>query len=86
MKASTLRLVLLTGLLSLIANGAWAQNAVTVWSAIAAQTAVNAKSTPGMTGIFIAYSDIAAFDAVNAIHPRFEPYAGIKPIAPADAS
>jgi len=86
MKASTLRLVLLIGLLSLIANGAWAQNAVTVWSAIAAQTAVNAKSTPGMTGIFIAYSDIAAFDAVNAIHPRFEPYAGIKPMAPADAS
>jgi PAP2 superfamily len=77
---------LLIGLLSLTANLLCAQNAVTVWSAIATQTAVNAKSTAGMTGIFIAYSDIAAFDAVNAIHPRFHSYGGIQPLAAPDAS
>lgn len=86
MKTSTLRLVLLIGLSSLAPHCAWAQNSVTVWSGIAAQTAVNARSTPGMTGIFVAYSDIAAFDAVNAIHPRFQSYGGIKPVAPPDAS
>lgn len=69
-----------------LSNAAFAQNAVTIWSKIAAQAAVTAKSTPGMTGIFLAYSDIAAFSAVNAIHPRFRPYAGIQPVAPPDAS
>ena len=54
----------LAGLLTTIAA---AQNAVTVWSTIAAQTAVRGKSTAGMTGIFLAYSDLAAFDALNAI-------------------
>jgi hypothetical protein len=85
MKAATQRFFLLVGLSCLVTH-VCAQNAVTVWSAIAAQTAVNAKSTAGMTGIFVAYSDIAAFDAVNAIHPRFQPYGGIKPQAPPDAS
>jgi hypothetical protein len=63
-----------------------AQNAVTVWQTIAAQTAVQGKATAGMTGIFVAYSSLAAFDAVNAIHPRFQPYGGIKPSASPDAS
>lgn len=78
--------LLLMALPFVLVNAALADNAVTVWSSIAAQTAVVAKSTPGMTGIFLAYSDIAAFDAVNAIHPRFQPYGGIQPAASADAS
>lgn len=78
--------LLLMGLPCVLVNAALADNAVTVWSSIAAQTAVIAKSTPGVTGIFIAYCDIAAFDGVNAIHPRFQPYGGIQPAAPADAS
>jgi hypothetical protein len=73
-------------LLVVLSNAAFAQNAVTIWSNIAAQAAVTAKSTPGMTGIFLAYSDIAAFDAVNAIRPRFQPYAGIQPAASPNAS
>lgn len=73
-------------LLVALSTATFAQNAVTIWSKIAAQAAVTAKSTPGMTGIFLAYSDIAAFNAVNAIHPRFQPYAGIKPTAAPDAS
>jgi PAP2 superfamily len=73
----------LAGLLTTIAA---AQNAVTVWSTIAAQTAVRGKSTAGMTGIFLAYSDLAAFDALNAIQPRFQAYGGIKPSASPGAS
>ena len=63
-----------------------AQNAVTVWNSIAVNAAVTAKSTGGMTGLFLAYSNLAAFDAVNAIHPRFKAYGGIAPDAPSDAS
>ena len=63
-----------------------AQNAVTAWNSIAVNAALTAKSTGGMTGIFLAYSNLAAFDAVNAIHPRFRPYGGIMPVASPDAS
>ncbi len=34
----------------------------------------------------LSYSNIAAFDAVNAIHPRFQAYGGIQPTAVPDAS
>lgn len=85
MRAPTRRLFPALALI-VLANAAFAENAMTIWSSIAVQTAVRAKSTPGMTGIFAAYCDIAAFDAVNAIHPRFQPYGGIQPSAPADAS
>jgi hypothetical protein len=63
-----------------------AQNAVTVWNSIAVNAALTAKSTGGMTGLFLAYSNLAAFDAVNAIHPTFRPYGGIMPAAGPDAS
>ncbi|HWY54389.1 MAG TPA: vanadium-dependent haloperoxidase [Terriglobales bacterium] len=71
--------VLLTSLAS-------AQNAVTIWNSIAVNAALTAKSTGGMTGLFLAYSNLAAFDALNAIHPRFRAYGGIMPAASPDAS
>ena len=65
---------------------ATAQNAVTFWNSIAVGTAVNAKSTGGMTGIFLTYSNLAVFDALNAINPRFQAYGGIMPSASPNAS
>jgi hypothetical protein len=86
MKSATRGSLIAFCLLVLLSNTVFAQNAVMIWSKIAAQAAVTAKSTPGMTGIFLAYSDIAAFNAVNAINPRFQPYAGIQPVASPNAS
>jgi hypothetical protein len=63
-----------------------AQNAVSFWNSIAAQTAVRGKATPGTTGIFLAYADLAVFDALNAIQPRFQAYGGIQPPALPNAS
>jgi hypothetical protein len=86
MKTATRHLFLVLVLPFVLLTGTLAENAVTVWSFIAAQTAVRAKSTPAMTGIFLAYCDIAAFDAVNGIHPRFQSYGGIQPLAASNAS
>src|SRR6185437_11881144 len=80
------RALVLAFLAATLNTNARAQNAVTFWNSIAAQTAVRAKATPGTTGIFLAYSDLAAFDALNAIHPRFRAYGRIQPAAPPDAS
>jgi hypothetical protein len=79
----TLILAFLAGTLNTIAA---AQNAVTFWNSIAVQTAVRGKATAGMSGIFLAYSNLAAFDALNAIHPKFQAYGGIAPAASPDAS
>jgi hypothetical protein len=81
-----MRTLALSTLTVLLATAALAQNAVTFWNSIAVQTAITGKSTPGMTGIFLAYSNISAFDAANAIHPRFQAYGGIEPVAASDAS
>lgn len=86
MKALAMRILAVLGLALACTSTAPAQNAVIVWNSIAVGTAVAAKSTPGMTGIFAAYSDLAAYDAVNAIHPRFRAYGGIQPPASPDAS
>jgi len=86
MKARFVRRFTLAALTALLATAAPAQNAITFWDSIAVQTVLRAKTTPGMTGIFLAYSNIAAFDAVNAIHPRFQAYGGIQPTAAPDAS
>ena len=79
---------LLSGILCgvVVTSLASAQNAVTVWNSIAVNAALTAKSTGGMTGLFLAYSNLAAFDAVNAIHPRFRAFGGIMPAASRDAS
>jgi hypothetical protein len=86
MKSKAFRTSTLFALSALLATAAPAQNAITSWNSIAVQTVIQAKTTPGMTGIFLAYSNLAAFDAVNAIHPRFQAYGGIQPAAPLDAS
>ena len=85
MKRSMRSLMVLVAAAGLACTAA-AQNAVTFWNSIAVSTAVRAKSTGGMTGIFLAYSNLAAFDAVNAISPRFEAYGGIMPSASPEAS
>jgi hypothetical protein len=62
----------------LISLSAMAQNAVTDWNAIAitqarASTAPGATSASG-TGLYVAYSQLAVYNAVNAIDGRFQPY------------
>jgi len=62
----------------LIATGATAQNAVTEWNSIAISEARSSMSpgsaTPGGTGVYVAYMQLAVYNAVNAIDGRFEPY------------
>ncbi|MCU1296819.1 MAG: hypothetical protein JWO91_1097 [Acidobacteriaceae bacterium] len=62
----------------LIAPGAIAQNAVTDWNSIAI-TAARSSTAPGSAtaggaGIYVAYMQLAVYNAVNAIDGRFEPY------------
>ena len=73
-------------LVAVLSNVASAQNSITFWNSIAVQTAARGKATPGTTGIFLAYSNLAAFDALNAIHPQFQAYGGIAPAALPGAS
>src|SRR5260370_26961783 len=52
-----------------------AQNAVVQWNAIASTTIVtNAKQVSVASGVWFAYVHLAAFDSVNAIDHRFQPY------------
>src|SRR6516164_7218932 len=68
---ATLSLTVLTVLLPAIQ----AQNVVTDWTAIAAQTIIhNAQKPPAAGTIFFAYAAIASYDAVNAIDRRHEPF------------
>jgi hypothetical protein len=71
---------------------ATAQNAVIAWNEIAVTTALNGNqtispgsNTPGGTSLYLAYTHLAIYDAVNAIDPRFQPYGAEIP-APAGAS
>jgi hypothetical protein len=86
MKSIGTRMLSATVIVMVLASMAPAQNAVTVWNSVAVNAALTGKSTAGMTSLFLAYSNLAAFDALNAIHPRFQPYAGIMPEAAPDAS
>lgn len=63
----------------LIGPAAMAQNAVTDWNAIAVtaargSTVAPGSATAGGTGIYLAYTHLAVYNAVNAIDGRFEPY------------
>jgi hypothetical protein len=55
-----------------------AQNVVTDWNSVAITEArkstAPASATAGGTGIYVAYMQLAVYNAVNAIHGRFEPY------------
>src|SRR6266478_6993547 len=69
-----------------------AQNAVTAWNDIAVtaalkanQTISPASSTAGGMSIYLAYTHLAIYNAVNAIDHRFQPYGAEIP-APAGAS
>jgi hypothetical protein len=71
---------------------ATAQNPVIDWNAIAVTTALNgnqavspASNTSGGTSLYLAYTHLAIYNAVNAIDRRFHPYGAEIP-APAGAS
>src|SRR5579859_6855924 len=52
-----------------------AQNVVTDWNGIASTAIVAKGGKPSATSsVWFAYSSIAVYDAVNAIHRRFEPF------------
>jgi hypothetical protein len=57
-------------------TAASAQNVITDWDTIASTTIVNNAGTPpGAAGVWFAYSGIAVYDAVNAVHGRpFQPF------------
>ena len=64
-----------------------AQNAVTEWNTIASTTIVANGGKPShSSGVFFAYTSIAVYDAVNAIHHQFEPiyYRGSAPDGASD--
>ena len=52
-----------------------AQNVVTDWNAIASATIVDhGGKSPASSGVWFAYTSIAVYDAVNAIHRQFQPF------------
>jgi len=69
-----------------------AQNPVIDWNAVAVATALSGNqtmspgsNTAGGTSLYLAYTHLAIYDAVNAIEHRFQPYGAEIP-APAGAS
>ena len=86
------RTVALFSLVLMLCCVAAAQNAVIDWNAIAVTAALNANqamspgsNTSGGTSLYLAYTHLAIYDAVNAIDHRFQPYGPEIP-APAGAS
>ena len=75
MKCLPTTLLGVTTLLSLTLNGN-AQNVVTNWNTIASTAIVTTGGEgPGASGVWFAYTSIAVYDAVNAVHRRkFEPF------------
>ena len=64
-----------------------AQNVVTDWNTIASTTIVaNGGKASVASGVWFAYTSIAVFDAVNAIHRLYQPfyYNGIAPAGASD--
>ncbi len=69
------RLTLSLAIPVLMAVPGSAQNVVVQWNAIASTTIVaNGKEASVASGAWFAYIHLAAFDAVNAIDHRFQPY------------
>jgi len=69
------RFALSLGVALLAAATLNAQNVVVQWNEIASTTIItNGKANPASSSVWFAYVHLAAFDAVNAIDHRFEPY------------
>jgi hypothetical protein len=71
------KLWLTTPILATLLTGAplFAQNVVTDWNGIASSTIVAKGGKPSATSaVWFAYSSIAVYDAVNAIHHEFQPF------------
>ena len=87
-----IRTILVVALALLLCGVATAQNPVIDWNAIAVTTALNGNQTisPGSNlaggmSLYLAYTHLSIYDAVNAIDHRFQPY-GTEIPAPAGAS
>src|SRR5215471_14575281 len=64
-----------------------AQNVVADWNTIASTTIVtNGGKASVASGVWFAYTSIAVYDAVNAVHRRYQPfyYNGIAPAGASD--
>src|SRR5580700_2965874 len=76
----------LASLLVLACGTIHAGNVVTDWTTIASTTVVtNAGKSPGASAVYIAYSSLAVYDAVNAITGRYQPFY-YRVAAPSNAS
>src|SRR5260370_5690022 len=84
---SILRLLVTTLAMSLFASpGMQAQNVVIDWNNIASTTIItNAKQSSTGSGVWLAYVQLAVYDAVNTIDHRHQPYL-FTTDAPASAS
>lgn len=59
----------------LLTTGLWAQNVVTDWNTVASTTIVANGGKPSATSsVWFAYTSIAVYDAVNAVHRQFQPF------------
>jgi hypothetical protein len=68
-------LVTALAMILVASTGLQAQNVVTDWNTIASSTIVaNGKKPSTASGVWFAYTSIAVYDAVNAVHRRFEPF------------
>ena len=68
-------LSVVTWLLAFTAGTLNAQNVVTDWTAIASTTIIkNGGTPPGASAVYFAYAAIAAYDAVNSIDRRYQPF------------
>src|SRR5438874_8841633 len=79
MKSKVLGLVARVAIVALsMVPAAIAQNAITNWNNIAITAARASKApgsaTPGAASIYVAYMQLAVYNAVNAIEGGFEPY------------
>src|SRR5690348_4834802 len=75
------RIIAVISLALALCGVAAAQNPVIDWNAIAVTTALNGNQTispasnaPGGMSLYLAYTQLAIYDAVNAIDHRFQPY------------
>jgi hypothetical protein len=75
------RTIVIISLALTLCGAATAQNTVIDWNAIAVTTALNgdqtispSSNTSGATSLYLAYTHLAIYDAVNAIDHRFPPY------------